>query len=365
LYEVRGTFQMRVTHLEEAGRGDLRRRFEQVRARLEAEGLLEEARKRRLPHMPRHVGVVTSRDGAALRDILKVLSKAVPVRLTLAHAAVQGETAPAEIAAALARLGALPGLEVVIVARGGGSADDLWAFNDERVARAIAEHLVPVISGVGHQVDVTIADLVADRRAATPTEAAALAVPERGAAARAVSDLVGRLARAARSDLRHRRVGLEATRRGLPDGARLLDRPRQKLDELGRSSETSLRASLRGHDTRRASLEGRLLRLHPESRLQRRRATLGLLRGRVAAGASASIANRRARLGQAAAALEAMSPLKVLSRGYALTRRPDGALVTDAGTVAVGDEVEVTLRRGRLDCRVRQSHAEDDPDLGE
>jgi len=352
IYEARGTFQLRVTRLEEAGQGDLARRFEQIRARLEAQGLLDESRKRPLPVMPRHVGVVTSRDGAALRDILEVLRKAVPTRITLSYCAVQGEGAPAEIEAALDRLAELEGPEVVLVARGGGSGDDLWAWNEERVAQAIARHPVPVISGVGHQVDVTIADLVADRRAATPTEAASIAVPEGAAVTRRLSDLSSRLERAARVGLREQRAELDAVIAAMPPGDRLLDGSRQKVDDLLRVVEGALRSRLAGATRVRGDLDGRLSRVHPQAQLERRRAAVAGLRGRLTRWSSAELPKRRARLGRAAAALNAMSPLEVLSRGYALARRKDGVLVTDAKAVSVGDSLEVTLKQGSLECQV-------------
>ncbi len=352
IFPPRGSFQLRVSRLVEAGAGDLRRRFQEILARLARKGLLAPERKRPIPATPRRVGLVTSRDGAALRDILKVLRDRLPVELVLAHAAVQGETAPASIVSALGRLAKAAPVEVIIVGRGGGSADDLAAWNDEAVALAVAHCPVPVIAAVGHETDVTLAELVADRRAATPSEAAMLAAPDRADLRRGLAQLRGRMTLATRVELRHQRALLDTLDSRMPEGERLLDLRRQKLDELTRRSEETVGHRLDREVRRRDRLEVRLARRHPGTDLERGRARLGRLGGRLERWAAAELEGQRARLGRDAAALEALSPLRVLGRGYALVRRADGSLVTDAATVSTGDDVAVGLARGELDCRV-------------
>jgi exodeoxyribonuclease VII large subunit len=352
LYEARGSFQMRVARLVEAGDGELRRRFEMVRARLQAQGLLDESRKRPLPPAPRRVGVVTSRDGAALRDILKVLADRVPLSVLLVHAAVQGETAPGEIVAALKMLSQVPSVEVVIAGRGGGAADELSAWNDESVAMAMAAHPVPVISAVGHQTDVTIADLVADCRAATPTEAAMLIVPARAEAVKSITQLTTRLRRAMPRRLSVERAGYVALRGRLPEGWRLLDGPRQKADEQVRRLEEALRGQVSRRRRLHQEVQLRLVRLHPRARIERRRAVWSATSLRLRHWMSRESERRRSHLGRLVARLDSLSPLHVLSRGYAAVRSPTGEVVTRAEQVEVGDDIAVHLRQGKLDCTV-------------
>jgi exodeoxyribonuclease VII large subunit len=405
IYSPRGDFQIRISRLEESGQGELRRRFEETLARLTSQGLLAQERKRPLPVTPRRLGVVTSRDGAALRDIIKVLGDRLPLTVVLAHTAVQGEAAPAEIVEALRRLTELTSVEVVIVGRGGGSAEDLAAWNDERVALAVASCPVPVISAVGHETDVSITDLVADRRAATPSEAAMLACPGVPDLARHLAHLGSRLARASTVDLRQRRSRVETLTGKLPASERVLDTRRQKVDELAHRAEVAVAGRVAREVRSRHALELRLERHHPEATLGRRRQDLGrlvraaehsitrrlaqavqhahrvearlarldpapdLARRKAAVASLASrlgrwpetgLAERRARLGRGAARLEALSPLRVLSRGYALVRKArDGGLVTDAGLVDPGDLVEVRLSRGHMDCEVRSTRPDD------
>lgn len=330
IYEVRGAFQMRVVEMEVVGEGDLRRQFEKVKARLEKQGLLQPERKRPLPALPRRIGVVTSRDGAALRDIVKVLADRFQVSVVLCHTTVQGSTAPGEIVSALSCIAAVDDVEVVIVGRGGGSGDDLWAWNDEVVALAIAKHPVPVITAIGHETDVTIADLVADRRAATPSEAAMLAVPDVLTVQRSVTNFTLRLANASRFALQRRRTRLEGFERRLPGKAQLLDDRLQRLDELSGSVEAHIRPLIMSARSRHHAREVRLASLHPKAQLEQ----------------------DRARLSKAAAALHALSPLDVLGRGYSLTKRPDGQAVTKADEVSRGDRLEVTLHEGEVDCEV-------------
>ncbi len=310
VYEPGGQYQLTVSELRPAGVGALQLAFEQLKARLAAEGLFDEEHKRPLPQFPSCVGVVTSPTGAAVRDIISVLRRRCPsVRIVLAPARVQGEGSAAEVAAAVRALGRWGGADVLIVGRGGGSAEDLWAFNEEPVARAIFDSPVPVISAVGHQTDFTIADFVADLRAPTPSAAAEYAVPVAAELEAGVVTLGRRLVRA---------------------GSGHLADAHQRLDELERSlSPQRLRAALRASGDRNSALALRLQRA-----------------------ARHSLDLSRVRWSSLQERLSALNPAAVLGRGYAVARTPEGQIVRDAATVEVGDRLSVLLARGSLDCRV-------------
>ncbi|HEY8123437.1 MAG TPA: exodeoxyribonuclease VII large subunit [Myxococcota bacterium] len=339
VYGARGDLQLIVRQLEPRGRGALQLAFEQLRARLEAEGLFADERKRELPRFPRRVGVVTSPSGAALHDVIHVTGRRFPATpLLLAPTRVQGEGAEDEIAGALARLARVPDVDVILLVRGGGSLEDLMAFNTERVARAIRSCPVPVIAGVGHEVDITIADLAADARAATPSAAAQLALPDRGAVAGELDALLHNLMRAALGNTRELRRDLSGLARALraqAPTARLAAR-RVRLAGLARSLLVAGSALARA-----------------------RRASLAPLSARLGSAARRVVPERRARLGTGAARLDALSPLAVLGRGYALARGPHGEILRDARRVAVGDELTLRLARGSLSAAVTGVRGED------
>ena len=308
LYEARGDLQLYVDALEPRGLGAVQLALEQLKQRLAAEGLFDAARKRPLPAWPRAVGVVTAIAGAAIHDIVATVRARLPqMRLVVRPVRVQGQHAGADIVAALADLGTVADVDVIIVGRGGGSLEDLWAFNEERVARAIAGAAVPVVSAVGHEIDITLADLAADCRAATPTAAAALVVPNgdelRAAVRRRHAALVG----AVRAQLFRERAGVAALARHLRDPRRQLAAQRRGVEELRARGERALVATLR---MARAAVAGDAERLH------------------------------------------ALSPLAVLERGYALARRADGTLVRAGADVDVGDALELTFRIGGARVRV-------------
>ncbi|HXQ63412.1 MAG TPA: exodeoxyribonuclease VII large subunit [Steroidobacteraceae bacterium] len=310
LYEPRGDYQLIVEHLEEAGEGALRRRFEELKARLAAEGLFDAAAKRPLPRLPRRIGVITSPSGAAIRDILHVLRRrfaAVPVLIY--PVPVQGAGAAVEIAAAIRRASARAEVDVLILARGGGSLEDLWAFNEELVARAIRDSRIPVIAGIGHEVDVTIADFAADVRAPTPSGAAELAVPDHAEWLRALAASAARLAGAWR-----RRA-----------------------------------ASCR---ERLSWLTMRLARVHPRERLTLRAQRLDELEARLGRALGAALAAARARLLAATRTLNAVSPLATLERGYAILVNADGRLVRAAREVAPGEPVAARTGQGTVHATV-------------
>ena len=330
-YPQAGKAQLYVGAIEPVGQGALHLAFEQLKQRLGAEGLFDPAKKRPLPRAPRVVGVVTSRSGAAWKDIVRVLHRRWPARIVLSHCAVQGATAPAEIVRALERIQQLPEVEVVIVGRGGGSLEDLWAFNDEAVARAIRGCRVPVVSAVGHEIDFTIADFVADRRAATPSNGAELVTPSEESERAELAHLRARLAQAMSRGLDERRAALERGQERLESRFRraLADR-RQALDEL----------------------DARLRRDHPLVRLRDRRSQLAAFEARMATAMREALTRRRARFGAGAARLEALSPLKVLERGYALARSAQGHIIDDAAGVAPGQSISLRLSKGELECKV-------------
>ncbi len=354
IFEGRGKFQLAVTAMEPAGAGALALAFEQLKQRLATEGLFDPERKRPLPFLPRRIGVVTSPTGAVIRDIIKVAHRRFPVPILLSPTPVQGEGAALQIIAALARLAQIPDVDVIIVARGGGSLEDLWAFNDEGLARAIAACPVPVISAVGHETDFTIADFVADLRAPTPSAAAERAVPM-------AEDLAGemqlgtrRLHRAMESELRACRLRLERGRATLGDPRRWFDQRRQRLDDLASRVTSALRASTVRRRQALRETEARLLRAHPQRRIAEQRAALTAIERRLGDGASGLLSSRRRALESLTGKLGALSPLRVLDRGYSLTLGPDGRLVTRAADVTAGDAVTVRLREGGFAARVER-----------
>ena len=355
LYEARGEFQVVIDHLEEAGEGILRRRFEELKARLGAEGLFDTRHKKPLPRLPRRIGVITSPTGAALRDILHILRRRFPAVPVLVYpVAVQGEAAPREIEQALRLASARRDCDVLIVARGGGSLEDLWAFNDEAVARAIFACPIPVVSGVGHEVDFTIADLVADERAPTPSGAAERVVPDRAewlrgfalAAQRMQAGMRRRL-NELRSDLRVREQRLARTHPGLR-----LRQHVQRLDELEERLRLATRARIERARARHAVAASLLLRASPAIRVQSQRIRLDAARRALNSGIRGSIAAAQRRFELAGRTLHAVSPLATLDRGYAIVADAAGNVVQDAASLAAGDRVEARLARGRFSATV-------------
>jgi len=377
LYEPKGEFQLIVEHLEEAGVGALRREFERLKTRLAAEGLFAQERKRALPRFPRRIGVITSPSGAALHDILKILARRYPAAAVLLYpTAVQGAAAVPTLVAALSTASARTECDVLILARGGGSLEDLWAFNDERVARAIHACTLPVVCGVGHEIDFTIADFVADARAPTPSAAAELVAPDGRACLEACARMAQRLEAGMRRELRVGRVRLEAVGHRLTlahPGARLQPQM-QRLDDLTQRLCGATRACLHREGQRLAEERARLqqhspqrvlaewasrnqslqLRLARAMREQEARATVrgAELRVRLERAARQCVTGVAQRLALAQRALDAVSPLATLARGFAIVKRADGTVLTDAAIVAVGEEIEASLASGKLTARV-------------
>lgn len=355
LYAPRGDVQVIVDRMEPLGAGRLQEQFEQLKRTLASEGLFAADRKKRVPAVPRRIGIVTSPQAAALQDILRTLRLRDPtLSVTLSPARVQGEGAAREIAAALDLLNRLGLVEVILLARGGGSLEDLWSFNEEVVARAIARSRIPIICGVGHETDVTIADFVADLRAPTPTGAAERAVPLRRELEAAVSDLRGRLIGATGRTLQRRSSRVEELRQRLLSPQRRLELASQRLDDArGRL----LRATEVGMTLRRERVESaraRLLSRTPDRDVKRAAERLAAVRERLSLATVQQLRARRTALEAQRRQLALVGPLQSLERGYALAVGPTGALLRSASEVSPGDGLTVRLHEGAVDCTVNE-----------
>jgi exodeoxyribonuclease VII large subunit len=368
VYPPRGAYQISVQVIEPLGKGSLQQAFEELKEKLEAEGLFAPSRKRPLPMLPRRIGVVTSPTGAVLKDILRVLrSRYANLEVLVYPAQVQGDDAAGDVAhgiRALNKLAARPGgpaIDVIVVARGGGSLEDLWAFNEEGVARAIAASKIPTISAVGHETDFTIADFVADLRAPTPSAAAERVVQAKEDLQARVRALDERRDAALRLRLARTRARVEsaAVHRVFAAERNRLRTLAQRTDDLERRSETGLRRALErgaGHARR---LRERLEAFRLDRQLAARRDRLLVLRERLAARFRADSERRRGRLGRLAASLDGLSPLSVLGRGYALVfDQASGRLLRAASEVEVGDALRIRLHQGALRATVDSKESE-------
>lgn len=365
VYAPRGRLQLCAEDARPAGRGALLEALEARKLALAAEGLFLPERKRPLPTDPRVIGVVTSADGAAIHDIVRVAFRRGGVRLVLARAPVQGPTAAQRIARAIAALERVPGMDVIVIGRGGGSADDLAAYNEEVLVRKVASALVPVVSAVGHEIDTTLTDLAADARAATPSQAAEMLVPDAVARRAALDHLRARMRRALTHELATARGDVRRLRAALGSPAPVIAERQQRLDEaMGRLAAASARAITR----RRADLaraERRLGARHPSAVLAGARAELGPLEARLGAAMVRRLASGRSALASRAAQLDALSPLRVLARGYAIVQASSGRAVRDSAEVAVGDDLSIRLDRGGLSARVTAVTPAGEPGPGE
>ncbi len=356
LYEARGDYQLIVEHIEAAGEGVLQRRYEALKKKLAAEGLFDEGRKQPVPALPRRIGVITSPSGAAVRDVLSVLRRRFPfVPVVIYPASVQGDAAPAELIAALQAAIRRDECDVLILTRGGGSLEDLWAFNDEQLARAIAACPIPVVSAVGHEVDVTIADFVADVRAPTPSGAAERVVPDRSDWLRAVGTIATRIARQGRRILENKAQALDWLGRRLVTAspaarvARQQDRLRENLGRLA----AAMRHELHARGSRLFAFNRALLQVSPAVRVQRAIGRAAQLRQRLASAGRNRIADADHRLRLTARALDAVSPLATLDRGYAIvTDSATGKALSHASQVKKGDDVRARLAHGELLAKI-------------
>ena len=355
VYEPRGKYQLVARELRPAGLGALLLALEELKRKLQAEGLFDAARKRALPRYPARIGLVTSPVGAAVRDMIKVARSRWPgIGIVLAPVRVQGSGAAEEIAAAIARFNRYARVDLLIVGRGGGSLEDLWAFNEEPVVRAIAASQLPVIAAIGHEVDWTLADLAADVRAATPSNAAEIAVPDRRETARHLEVLRDSLRRAIVGGLEDRRRRLQSLleKYGFRRQRDALGPLRQRIDELSERIASAVTFTLRRSRQRLHEATQRYgLREWPRE-LRRRRDRLTSTRARLDECVLRTVEERRRRLDGYGHRLRALSPRRVLERGFCIVRRADGSLVRNAGTIATGDRVSLEFARGEADARI-------------
>jgi exodeoxyribonuclease VII large subunit len=358
LYEARGEYQLVLDHMEEAGEGALRRAFEEMKAKLAAEGLFESERKRPLPAFARRIGVITSPSGAAVRDVLSVLARRFPlVEVDVLPVQVQGAAAAPQIVRMLQRAAASGRYDVILLTRGGGSLEDLWSFNDERLARAIAASPVPVVSAVGHETDFSLSDFAADLRAPTPSVAAELLVPNRDDLARRLRALDARLVNLQAQRLRA--AMQRADRAALRLNAL---RPRARLDALCRRQADALRrlasAWQRRLERERARVrhaDAVLRAAHPQRRIARLRERLAAVSSRPQAAIVRRLGNETLRLRGLARSLETVSPLATVARGYTILRHPDGRVVRSVLDAAPGDRLDARLVDGTLPLKVIDS----------
>ena len=341
LYEPRGDYQLIVEAIEPAGEGALKRQFEVLKKKLAAEGLFDEDRKQELPDLPSRIGVITSPSGAAIRDILSVLGRRFPsIPVVVYPAAVQGEAAPGELMAALQTAVDRAECDVLILGRGGGSLEDLWAFNDERLARAIAACPIPVISAVGHEIDFTIADFVADVRAPTPSGAAEVVVPDRADWLRAVNSVAARIGRLAE--------------RAIEDRAQTLDWLSRRLVQT-----SPQRTLLRQHE-RLQEMRRRLAAAMREDFLEQRPLLAGFSQ-RLNAAMQTALANTRHRLELTMRGLNSVSPLATLDRGYAIVEHAEtGKVLLRGSDIGPGEDIRARLARGEIIATVQSTEDADD-----
>jgi len=350
LYEARGEYQLVIEHLEEAGDGALLRAYEDLKAKLDAAGLFDVAHKQAIPALPRCIGVITSPTGAAIHDILTTLKRRFPgIPVIVYPVPVQGAEAGAEIARMITLAGERDECDVLLLARGGGSLEDLWAFNEEVVARAIYACPIPIVAGIGHEVDITIADFVADQRAPTPTAAAELVSPNQQEWRQRVLQLQTRLQRTAVRGLEARQQQLRYMSGRLPHPARRLEDRLQRLDELALRRNHAMQHLLRHRIATIRMMQERLQQFSPRQRLAQYRLQNQNLAQRLHTGLRHRLQNQQQHLQHLAHALDTISPLATLSRGYAIvTTAENDKIVRRASEVNPGDAIHTRLAQGRL-----------------
>jgi exodeoxyribonuclease VII large subunit len=358
VYEPRGEYQLLVDDMEPHGLGALQLAYEQLKQRLAAEGLFDTARKKPLPFLAQKLGVVTSATGAAIRDIIQVVRRRYSnLEIYLYPVRVQGEGSAGEIAAAINAFNEEFPVDVLIVGRGGGSWEDLWSFNEEVVVRAIHGSRIPVISAVGHEIDVTLADLVADVRAPTPSAAAELVAQHKESLETQVAGLLGRLGNRMHQILDRAGERLESRERRLRHPAARLADARLRLDESGQRLEAGLRRLTGARRQALLRLRDNLMHLSPARSVAGLRASLRQCLASLGLFGERLLERKRQLLERAVVRLETLSPLAVLARGYSITTTwPEGRVVRSARQVRRDDQVRVRLHEGSLDCRVTESH---------
>ncbi|MBP1753269.1 MAG: Exodeoxyribonuclease large subunit, partial [Geobacteraceae bacterium] len=354
VYDQRGEYQLIVEYAEPKGIGALQLAFIQLKERLAKEGLFDESRKKALPMLPNCIGIVTSATGAAIHDMLKVLKRRyVNLEVLICPVRVQGEGASAEIAAAIRDLNSYRKVDIIIVGRGGGSLEDLWPFNEEVVARAIYDSRIPVVSAVGHEIDFTIADFVADLRAPTPSAAAELVVKNKSELTAEVDNLSRRLEFAVRQNIRQLWSGVEGLSRSVKDPSMFLGYLVQRVDDLYERLNRSLKVQVTQRRERLASLANHLRLTSPQVEMERSRERLLKLSARFETSTRKMLDENHEATAVLAARLQALSPLATLARGFAVARKlPDGPVIRESSQIVPGDRLDVTFHRGSAVCVV-------------
>ncbi len=353
LFAPRGDYQLIIDHMEQAGLGALQRAFEQLKAKLAAEGLFDEHRKRAVPLRPSRIGVITSPTGAAIHDILSVLRRRFPLTEVIVYPTlVQGNEAPAQICAAIAKANVRNECDVLIVGRGGGSLEDLWCFNDEKVARAIAASELPIVSAVGHQIDFTIADFVADLRAPTPSAAAELLSANAVEMLASLDGYAHWLEDFMRSQIDGHRQRLQWLARQLKHPGKRLEEHAQRLDELDLRLRQSIQRTLQLQQSQLNTARARLQTHTPVHALLACRRQLENLAASLQKSMTAQLQNQSRDIAHLAQRLNTVSPLNTLGRGYSILQTATGEVVQRTGQISVGDSVRARLREGELLCRV-------------
>ena len=355
LFTPRGDYQLIIDQMEQAGLGALQRAFEQLKAKLQAEGLFDDARKRPVPLRPGRIGVITSPTGAAIHDILSVLQRRFPLtEIILYPALVQGNEAPTQICAAIAKANARQECDVLIVGRGGGSLEDLWCFNDEKVARAIAASDLPIVSAVGHQIDFTIADFVADLRAPTPSAAAELLSADADEMLSALAGYEQWLEDFMQSRIDNYRQRLQWLTRQLKHPGKRLEEHAQRLDELDLRLRQSIQRQLQLQQSHLNTARARLQSHTPVHALLACKRQLENLSGSLQKAMQARLQNEGRDIGHLAQRLNTVSPLNTLGRGYSILQTPAGDVVQNTQQVQPGDKLRARLRQGELRCTVTE-----------
>ncbi len=356
LYELRGEYQIVVEYMEPKGVGALLMAFEQLKERLSKEGLFDEARKRPIPAFPRKIGIVTSPTGAAIRDILKVIDRRFAnVEIVIAPASVQGERAAPEIVDAIGDLNRIEGIEVIIVTRGGGGIEDLWPFNEEAVARAIYNSAIPVISAVGHEIDYTISDFVADLRASTPSAAAEMVVKNKEDIQRHIGSLHQRLSYAKSAFFEKKRERLFSLSRRMLSPAREIGRLSQRLDEIETRLIQGIQRCIKDRQHNIEKLIKDVNSCNPQNKILLNRQKMDAMKNSLHKNFFHLVELKKAGFHSLIAMLDNLSPLAILSRGYSITYKlPERVIIKSSVDVQHGDKVEVRLHDGAISCTVEE-----------
>jgi exodeoxyribonuclease VII large subunit len=353
LYEARGEYQFIAEHMEEAGEGELRRAFEQLKQRLQADGLFDEARKRALPGLPKHLAIITSPTGAAIRDVLSVLKRRFPaLNCTIIPSQVQGEEATAQVVAALALANAFdnPDFDAILLTRGGGSLEDLWTFNTEPVALAIANSRIPVVSAIGHESDFTIADFVADIRAATPSAAAEILAPDQTDWMQQFDGLAQRLTRAQSNHLRAAQAAVQSLTRRLRNPSQTLTQMSERLERLQPRLSTAVKRALDHPEIDRLEKQ---LQTGVEQQLKQAQTRLSSASARQTELMQRQLIDERSNLQRLAGQLNALSPLAVMDRGFSLVRNEQQGLISRAAQLQADQTITIDFADGRADAIIQ------------